>query len=50
MWIIGEGSSRNMFKGHMDKAKGDWDHGYEVEMGGAGTVEGGKMETTVFQQ
>ena len=32
----GEGSSRNMYKGHMDKAKGGQDQGWKVGMGGVG--------------
>ena len=47
-----EGSSRNMFKGPMDKARGSRiaDGGWEVGMAGAGKSGGGKMETTVFEQ
>ena len=30
-----EGSSRDRYKGHVDKAKGEWDRGWEVGMGGA---------------
>ena len=44
----GAGSSRNMYKGLMDKVKGGKDWGC-----GVGVVEesgGGKMETTVFEQ
>ena len=42
---MGEGSSRNMYKGHMDKAKGvggrdGWDGGSHR----------GKIETTVLEQ
>ena len=33
---------RNMYKGHMDKTKGRWDQGWEVEMVGVGGVAGGK--------
>ena len=32
----GEGFSRNMCKGHVDKAKGGEDRGWEVEMAGVG--------------
>ena len=42
---MGEGSSRNMYKGHMDKAKG---------VGGRDGWDGGshrrKIETTVLEQ
>ena len=38
----GEGSSRNMYKGHMDKAKGGWDRGWDVERDGEGVLVGGK--------
>ena len=31
-----EGSSRNMYKRHMDKAKGRWDQGWEVGIAGVG--------------
>ena len=45
-----EGSSRNMYKGHMDKAKG----GVRLRLGGEdgwdGGSGGGKMETTVLEQ
>ena len=37
-----------MYKGHMDKAKGGWDWGWEVGMAGVGGSGGGKMETTVL--
>ena len=43
------GSSRNMYKGHMDKAKGnriEWG----VGKGGMGGLVGGGMERTVFEQ
>ena len=40
-----EGSSRNMYKGPVDKAKGRKDEGWGV--GGSG---GGNMETTVLEQ
>ena len=42
---IGEGPSRNMYKGHMDKAKG-----WEVGMGGVRGRGRGKLKTTVFEQ
>ena len=45
-----EGSSRNMYKGHLDKAKGGWDGGWEVGMTGVGGSGGGKMETNVHEQ
>ena len=38
---------RNMYKGHMDKAKGEWDGRLGVGIAGG---EGGKMETTVLEQ
>ena len=44
-WGKGEGLSRNMYKGSMDKAKG-----WEVGVGGARERGGGKMETTVLEQ
>ena len=31
-----------MYKGHMDKTKGRWDQGWEMEMVGLGGVAGGK--------
>ena len=40
---------RNMYKGHMDKAQGRWDQGWEVGMAGIGGSSGGKMETTVLE-
>ena len=42
--------SRNMYKGHMDKAKGGQDQEWEVGMPGVGGSGGGKMETTVLEQ
>ena len=39
-----------MYKGPMDKAKGEKDWGWEVGVGGAGESGGGKMETTVLEQ
>ena len=44
-----EGSSRNMYKGPMDKAKGGKD-GREVGEDGVGERGGRKMETTVLEQ
>ena len=38
-----EGLSRHMYKGHMDKAKGTWDHGWEVGMVGVWDSVGGKL-------
>ena len=38
----GEGSSRNMYKGHMDKAKGEKDGRWEVGWVGQGKVVTGK--------
>ena len=46
----GEGSSRNMYKGPMDKAKGGKDGRWEVVVGSVGKSGGGKMETTVLGQ
>ena len=31
---------RNIYKGHMDKTKGSWDQGWEVEMAGVGGMVG----------
>ena len=45
----GEGSSRNMYKGPMDKAKGGKDGRWEVVVGSVGKSGGGKMETTVLE-
>ena len=42
--------SRNMYKGHMDNAKGGWDWWWEVGLGLAGESSGGQMETTVLEQ
>ena len=33
---------RNIYKGHMDKAKGQWDKGWKVGMAGVGGVVGRK--------
>ena len=33
---------RNNYKGHMDKTKGGWNHGREVEMAGVGENGGGE--------
>ena len=38
--IIGEGPSRNMYKGHMDRAKGDRDEGGRQGRMGQGGVVG----------
>ena len=46
----GEGSSRSMCKGPMDKAKGGKDGGWEVRISRAGESGGRKMETTVLEQ
>ena len=35
-----ERSSKNMYKGHMDKAKGGEDRGWAVAMGGEGISSG----------
>ena len=45
----GEGSSGNMYKGHMDKAKGGGDRGEEAYMGRAGEWCR-NMETIVLEQ
>ena len=47
---IGEGPSRNMFKGHMDKAKGGRFEGGRQGWVGQGQHGGVKMETTVLEQ
>ena len=39
-----------MYKGHMDKAKGRSDSGWEVGMGGVVGHSGVKMETAVVEQ
>ena len=39
-----------MYKGHMDKAKGRSDSGWEVGMGGVRESGGRKMETTIPEQ
>ena len=39
-----------MYKGHIDKAKGGNDQGWEVGMAGVGWSGWGKMETTVLEQ
>ena len=39
-----------MYKGPMDKTKGEWDRGWEVGMTGVGRSDGGKMETIVLEQ
>ena len=44
---IGEEPSRNMYKGHMDKAKGGSFKG--GRLGWSGECGGVKMETTVFE-
>ena len=46
----GEGPSRNIYKGPMDKAKGGQDQGWELEMVEAGGNGGGEMKTTVLEQ
>ena len=32
--------ARHMYKGHLDKAKGSWDHRWEVGMAGVGGSSG----------
>ena len=49
MGVKGEGLSRNMYKGPMDKAKVEKDRGWEVGVGGVGESGGVKIETTVFE-
>ena len=39
-----------MYKGPMEKAKRGYDWGFDVGVGGAGEIGGGKMETTVLEQ
>ena len=39
-----------MYKGHMDKTKGEQDQGWEVGMADVGRSGGGEMETTVLEQ
>ena len=46
----GEESSRNIYKGHMDKAKGWQDRGWEVRMGGVGSIGWGQIQTTVLER
>ena len=46
----GKRLSRNMYKVHMDKAKGGYDQGWEVGMAGVGGSGGGEMEITVLEQ
>ena len=41
---------RNIYKGHMDKTKGEQDQWWEVEMARMGRSGGGQMETTVLEQ
>ena len=49
--IIGEGPSRNMYNGHMDKAKGCRFEGGNWGWGGQGGLVGSvKMETTVLEK
>ena len=48
--MIREGSSRNMYKGHMDKAKGGRIEGGRWRMGGVWGVVVGEMETTLLEQ
>ena len=45
-----EGWSKNIYKGHMDKAKRGKDWGWEVVVGGTGESGGGvKVEITVLK-
>ena len=41
---------RNMYKGHMDKAKRGQDQGWAMRMARVGGSGGGEMETTVLEQ
>ena len=41
---------RNMYKGHTDKTKEEWDQGWEVRMAGVGEGGGGEMKTTGLEQ
>ena len=41
---------RNVYEGHMDKAKGGWDQGWEVGMAGVEGSCGGKIETILLEQ
>ena len=45
LWCCEEGRGS---KGHMDKAKGELDQGWEGGMGGDGGSGGEKMETTIL--
>ena len=47
---IGEGWSRNTYKGHVDKAKGGRIEGWKWGWMGSGVVLRGEMETTVLEQ
>ena len=47
---IGEGLARNMYKECMDKAKGEKDWGWEVEVSGTGESGGREIDTTVLEQ
>ena len=46
----GERVVRNMYKGHMGKAKAGQDPGWEVGMAAVGETGGEEMETTVLEQ
>ena len=39
-----------MYKGPKDKTKGGNNWGWEMGVGGAGEIGGGKMETSVLEQ
>ena len=43
-------SSKNMYKGARDKAKGGKDWGWELGVGGTEESSGREMETTIFKQ
>ena len=50
MWNFKEGSSRNMYKGPIYKAKGGKVWEWEGGVGRAGESGGRKMETTLLEQ
>ena len=41
---------RNIYKGHMDKTRGAWNQGREVEIAGWGTGRGERQKTVLEQQ
>ena len=48
--MLGEGPSRNMYKGHMDKTKGGRFKGGRQGWVGQGACGGVKMDSTVVEQ